>query len=138
MSNDSRTIAPLFGRIFMSLVFLFSGLTKIAAFQMMTGLAQAKGLPLPAISIAGAAAIEIFGGLAVLTGFQTKLAGWLLFLYLIPTTMLFHNFWALEGAERIDAQVHFFKNLAIMGGLLTLASFGAGAYSIDNRAARRT
>jgi putative oxidoreductase len=52
-------------------------------------------------------------------------------LYLIPTTLMFHDFWTLQGMDRIDATVHFEKNLAIMGGLLILAAYGAGGYSID-------
>jgi putative oxidoreductase len=137
MNNGSNSIAPLFGRLLMSSVFLFSGVTKVAAFHMITGFAQAKGLPFPALAIGGAAAVEILGGLAVLTGFQARLTAWILFVYLIPTTLIFHNFWALDGAARQDAQIHFLKNLAIMGGLLILASFGAGAYSADNRAAAK-
>jgi putative oxidoreductase len=61
----------------------------------------------------------------------------LLFLYLIPTTLLFHNFWALQGIERQDNMAHFLKNLAIMGGLLVLAANGAGAHSVDARANRK-
>ena len=134
MSNGSGTsIVPLVGRILISLVFLGSGLSKVAMFSMMTGYVASKHLPLPAVSLAIAAAIEIFGGLAVLLGFQSQTAAWVLFLYSIPTTVIFHNFWAMAGAEQMDNQVHFLKNLAIMGGLLFLATFGPGAYSIDNR-----
>ena len=79
----------------------------------------------------GSRAIEVFGGLAILLGFQTRIAAWVLFAYLIPTSLVFHNFWALQGMERMDNQAHFFKNVAIMGGLLFVATFGAGAYSID-------
>jgi putative oxidoreductase len=52
---------------------------------------------------------------------------------LIPTTLLFHNFWAMQGMEQQDNMIHFLKNLAIMGGLLILAAYGAGAFSIDAR-----
>jgi putative oxidoreductase len=131
MPKSYPGVASLIGRILISVMFLWSGIAKVAAFSMMTGYAQAKGLPLPAAGIATAAAIEILCGLAVLTGFQTKLASWALFVYLIPVTLLFHNFWAVQGADRMDAQVHFLKNVAIMGGLLILAASGAGGYSFD-------
>lgn len=131
MPNSSNSVASLIGRILISVMFLWSGVGKIAAFSMMTGYAEAKGLPLPAVGIAAAAVIEILGGLAVLTGFQTKLASWALFVYLIPVTLLFHNFWAVRGADHVDAQIHFLKNVAIMGGLLILAASGAGGYSFD-------
>ena len=57
---------------------------------------------------------------------------------MIPTTLLFHNFWAMQGMDRYDNTIHFQKNLAIMGGLLLLAAFGAGAYSVDSASAPRT
>jgi putative oxidoreductase len=133
MKDSSGSIVPLLGRILISVVFLFSGLIKVMAFSMMTGFAAAKHMPLPAVMIAGAAAVELLGGLAILTGFQARLASWILFVYLIPTTLVFHNFWTLAGMDRADAQAHFMKNVAIMGGLLFLAAFGSGAYSVDSR-----
>jgi putative oxidoreductase len=136
MSNGSgSSVVPLIGRILVSVIFLSSGLAKLAMFSTMTGYMVAKHVPLPAVALAIAAAVEILGGLAVLLGFQARIAGWVLFLYLIPTTVLFHSFWALSGAEQMDNQIHFFKNVAIMGGLLFLTAFGPGAYSIDNRKA---
>ena len=133
MANSSNSAVTLVGRILVSLVFLGSGLSKVAAFSQMTPLLQSKGLPLPAVALGIAAAIEILGGLAVLAGFQAKIAAWILFVYLIPATLLFHNFWAMQGIERMDNQAHFMKNVAILGGLLLLAASGPGAYSIDGR-----
>jgi putative oxidoreductase len=57
-------------------------------------------------------------------------------LHLIPTTAIFHNFWALQGMEQQDNMINFLKNLAIMGGLLVLAANGPGSYSIDERAVK--
>jgi putative oxidoreductase len=136
MSNGSNSVVPLIGRILVSFIFISSGLMKLGTFSMMEGYVAAKGLPLPAVSLGIAAAIEIFGGLAVLLGFQARLAAWVLFIFLIPTTVLFHNFWVMSGEAKMDNQGHFFKNVAIMGGLLFLAAFGAGAYSIDNARAK--
>ncbi|HKV04059.1 MAG TPA: DoxX family protein [Candidatus Acidoferrales bacterium] len=132
MSNSSGSVVPLIGRVLISQIFILSGINKIVNFSMMLGYVNSAHLPLPKIALGCAAAIEILGGLAVLTGFHTKLASWILFLFLIPTTFLFHNFWAMLGAERMDNMGHFQKNLAIMGGLLILATLGAGAYSIDS------
>jgi putative oxidoreductase len=133
MTNSSNGIVPLFGRIFMAVVFLISGLFKVAGYGQSVGYAATKGLPLAGVAIGCAAAVEILGGLAVLVGFKVRIAAWLLFLYLIPTTLVFHNFWTLGGFERQDNMSHFLKNLAIMGGLLLLAANGAGAYSLDAR-----
>jgi putative oxidoreductase len=114
-----------------SAVFIFSGLGKLAAHPATVGMATAKGLPAADLAIWLAAAVEILAGLSVLVGLHARIAAWILFLYLIPTTFVFHNFWALQGMERMDNQAHFFKNAAIMGGLLFVAAFGPGAFSID-------
>ena len=135
MANGSNGPLPLIGRILVGVIFIASGLGKLAAFNMMAGMLAAKGFPVPAVALGIAAAVEIFGGLALLLGFHTRVAAWVLFLFLIPTTLAFHNFWALSGMEKMDNQAHFFKNVAIMGGLIFLAAFGAGAYSIDNKRA---
>ena len=132
MPNSSASITSLAGRILMSVVFLFSGLGKVMAYSMMVGYAAAKGLPMAGAGVAVAAVIEILGGLALLTGFYTRIAAWVMFLYLIPVSLTFHNFWAMQGMERMDNQIHFLKNLAIMGGLLILAANGAGGYSFDS------
>jgi putative oxidoreductase len=97
----------------------------------------AKHLPMPAVALGIALVIELVGGLAILLGLFTRFTAWILFLYLIPTTFLFHNFWALQGMDQIDNMIHFEKNLAIMGGLLFLATFGAGGFSMDSSRASR-
>jgi putative oxidoreductase len=134
MANSSSSI-PLFGRILMGLIFLISGLFKIMGYSQMVAFATSKGLPLASVGIACAIIVEVLGGLAVISGFKARIAAWVLFLYLIPTTLLFHNFWALKGMEQQDNMAHFMKNLAIMGGLLLLAAYGPGAYSVDAKKA---
>ena len=132
MPDSSQSITPLVGRILVSGIFLWSALGKIMAYSMVTAYAGAKGLPLPGVSVAAAGAIELVCGLAILFGFRARWAAWLLFVYLIPTTLIFHNFWGItDVAARLDLQSHFLKNMAIMGGLLYMATYGAGGYSWD-------
>jgi putative oxidoreductase len=78
-----------------------------------------------------AALVEIFGGLCVLAGFQARAAAFVLFMFLIPTTLVFHNFWSQGGAEYINQMQHFLKNLAIMGGLAMIVGLGPGGVSVD-------
>lgn len=132
MSNSSNGLTPLFGRILLSAVFIMGGIGKITGFSFEESLVAAKHLPMPAVALAIALVIELVGGVAILTGLFSRFTAWIVFLYLIPTTFLFHNFWAVQGADRIDSMIHFEKNLAIMGGLVLLAAFGPGAYSIDS------
>lgn len=133
MADSSGGIVSLLGRVLLSAIFIIFGFSKIFAFPMFAGMLASKGFPLATLAMAIAVAIEVLGGLAILVGFQTKVTAWIVFLYLIPTTFLFHNFWALQGAARMDNMAHFFKNVAIMGGLLLLAAYGPGRYSIDGR-----
>jgi putative oxidoreductase len=138
MPNSSSGITVLAGRILMSVIFLLSGTSKVLGYSGMVAYATAKGLPMAGAGIAIAAVIEILGGLAVLTGFQTRIVSWILFLYLIPVSFTIHNFWALQGMERMDNQIHFMKNFAIMGGLLILSAHGAGPLSIDGARAAKS
>jgi putative oxidoreductase len=131
MSSSANSITPLIGRILLSVLFLTSASFKFMAYSNMVAYATAKGVPMAGIGVAFAAAIELLGGLAILAGFQAKTVGWFLFLYLIPTTFFFHNFWGVPAAEQQNTMIHFLKNLGIMGGLLLLAANGAGGYSVD-------
>ncbi len=137
MTDSPASAVPFMGRILMSSVFLVFGALKFTTFPYYVELAAGKGMPLPRAAIIAAATLEILGGLAILTGLGVRLVSSILFVYLIPTSIVFHNYWALQGALRATMEAHFFKNMAIMGGLLFLAAFGAGAYSIDaSRAAK--
>jgi len=132
MANSSGSIVPLLGRILLSSVFLIAAYGKVTGFHGEEAFVAMKHLPMPAVALGIAMMVELLGGLAILVGLYARFAAWIVFLYMIPTTFLFHNFWTLEGAARMDTTLHFEKNIAIMGGLLILASFGAGAYSIDS------
>jgi putative oxidoreductase len=122
MIDSSTTVIFVVGRLVMSVFFLLSGVTKIARNKMMVEYAVSRKLPMPRAAIALAALIELAGGIFVLAGFYTRIAAAILIVYLIPTTLIFHNFWAVAGAEKQNQGVHFMKNMAIMGGLLILAS----------------
>ncbi|HUA00660.1 MAG TPA: DoxX family protein [Candidatus Aquilonibacter sp.] len=131
MANSSGGVVPLIGRVLLSAVFIIAGIGKISGFSGEEGFVASKHLPLPAVALAIALIVELGGGLAILVGLYTRFTAWIVFLYMIPTTFLFHNFWAMEGVNRTDNMLHFEKNVAIMGGLLILAAFGPGKLSVD-------
>lgn len=133
----------LIGRVLLSLVFIFYGYGKAMD---PTGILAnpgtkhfmdlvAGGAPAPTWLGYVIAAIELVGGLALLFGIQTRLAALGLFIWVIIATYLGHPFWTMEGAAVAANQLQFFKNLAIMGGLLLLASAGPGRVSVDGRGA---
>ena len=72
--------------------------------------------------------IELGGGLLLLVGWKARWAALLIFLWLIPTTLLFHNFWAVPPEQYMNQQNHFLKNVAIMGGMLMVWAFGPGRF----------
>ena len=135
--NSTSDITTLSGRILIAVIFLISGFFKVGAYAQMVGYATAVHLPAPGAAIAAAAAVEMGCGLAILVGFRTRFAAWLLFLYLLPVSYFFHNFWAVQGQEQQMQMVNFLKNMAIMGGLLVLSVNGAGAYSVDGKLAKK-
>jgi len=124
--------APLAGRILLSTIFILSGLTKFSDWNGTAQYMAAHGLPLIPLLLPIAALVEIAGGLAILLGARSRAAALLLFLYLIPTTLIFHSFWSFSGAEHINQMPHFLKNLAIMGGLALIVGLGPGFPSVDN------
>ncbi|MNC92228.1 Inner membrane protein YphA [compost metagenome] len=77
--------------------------------------------------------MELIGGLLIVVGWQARWAATAIFLFLIPTTFIFHNFWAVDAAQQGMQQIQFMKNLSIMGGMLYVMAFGAGPLSLDNR-----
>ena len=135
--NSTSDITTLAGRILISVIFLISGFFKVGGYAQLVGYATALHVPMPGVAIAVAAAVELGCGLAILAGFRTRFVAWLLFLYLLPVTYIFHNFWAVQGQEQQMQMVNFLKNVAIMGGLLVLSVNGAGAYSVDGKLAKK-
>lgn len=90
-----------------------------------------KGLTMVPLLLIIAALIEIIGGVALLVGFRTRIAGAILLLYLIPVTLIMHDFWNLAGPDRQQQIVEFLKNLGIFGGLFYVISVGSGRFSMD-------
>jgi putative oxidoreductase len=140
-SIAARSDGPilLLGRLLIGILYLPSGFGKLTGIRGpgLEGFAHylaGKGVPGPAIAWAVvAAAIEFFGSLALILGFQTRLVALLLAAFTIVAAILGHPFWAAP-VEQFQAQyTNFFKNIAICGGLLYVFVRGAGPLSIDRR-----
>ncbi|MCW7536599.1 DoxX family protein [Aquabacterium sp. A7-Y] len=124
---------PLMGRILLALMFVPSGFSKIGNFEGTAAYIASKGLPLPPALAAGTIALEIVGGLALLLGFKARWAALVLAVFAFVAALVFHNFWAVDEAQKMAQNISFYKNLAITGGLLFVAAFGAGPVSLDQR-----
>ena len=130
MPNPSSSVAPLFGRMLICWIFIYSAWGQIVEFHFWAGRASDKGMPGVA-AIVASITIQLVAGFAVLLCAQAKIAAAALFVFLVPTTLVFHDFWTLQGAARNAQIINFSRNMGILGGLLFIFTFGAGAYSID-------
>ena len=122
---------PLAGRIMLALIFLISGFAKIGNFAGTAGFMASKGIPFAEIALALAIIIEIGGGVMLVVGWKARWAALALFLFLIPATLIFHNFWVVEAAQFQNQMNHFLKNVCILGGMLYIMAYGSGPLSID-------
>lgn len=122
---------PLAGRLLIGLPFAMSGLAKLGAYGPTTQMIGAVGLPFPALGFAVTVAVELGGGLLLIAGLQTRLVAIALALFSLAAAVFFHANFADQ-----NQMIHFLKNVMITGGLLQIAAFGAGAFSIDNRRGR--
>lgn len=128
-----RQIASFAGRILLGLIFVVSGLGKIPGWNETAQYMASKGMPLVPLFLVGAIVVEIVGGLSLWLGYKARWGALLLIVFLIPATLIFHNFWTLEGMDRQVQMIMFLKNLAIMGGLFLVIGLGPGGYSLDQR-----
>jgi putative oxidoreductase len=116
------------GRVALSLIFVISGLAKLASPETTVGYIASANLPFPVFACWRAAALEIVGGVALIIGLKARATAAALAVFSIVTAILFHSQFSDQ-----NQMIHFLKNIAIMGGLLQIAAFGAGAISVDAR-----
>jgi putative oxidoreductase len=128
-----RQYGPLAGRILMALIFLNSGFGKITGFAGTAGFMASKGMPFAEVLLAGALVFELAGAIMLILGWRVHWGALLLIVFMIPATLMFHNFWAVDAAQYQNQLNHFLKNVAMTGGLLYIMAFGAGPRSLDSR-----
>jgi putative oxidoreductase len=133
MLNSLQNPFALIGRILIALLFVPAGFGKIAGFAGTVGYIASTGVPLPEVAAAIAILVELGLGLLLLLGFQTRWAALGMALFTLVITFIFHNYWAVPPEQVMMQKLNFFKNLAIVGGLLGIAAWGAGAWSVDGK-----
>ena len=134
MFNSFQNPLNLIGRLLFVALFLPAGISKLTGFAGTVGYISSVGLPLPTLGAALALAVEILGSLALLAGFQTRIAALALALFTLVASVFFHAYWGAAPDQAFVQQLLFFKNIAVVGGLLVLAAQGAGGWSLDARA----
>ncbi|MBV8248709.1 MAG: DoxX family protein [Comamonas sp.] len=135
MLNQCKNPLDLLGRVLIALLFLPAGIQKLTGFAGSVGYAAAAHMPLPQIAVAVGLVIEIVGGLAMLLGWKTRCVALILGFFTLVASFFFHNFWSVPADAAMVQQLLFWKNIALVGGLLGYAAHGAGAWSVDGRKA---
>ena len=121
-----KAFAILVGRIVLVLIFVQSGVGKIGNFQGTAQYMAGHGMPYANFFLVGAIFFELVGSITVILGYFARFGAVLLLIFLIPTTLIFHNIF-------VDPKmmIQFMKNVSMFGGLLILLAAGAGRFSVD-------
>ncbi|MFT4054941.1 MAG: DoxX family protein [Novosphingobium sp.] len=118
-ANTLEAWLPLVGRVLIAAIFILSGLSKIADPAGSMAYIASVGLPLPAVALAGAIIVELVGGTLLISGYKVRAVASVIALFSLATAVFFHNNLADQNQF-----IHFFKNIAIAGGLLQIVAFG--------------
>lgn len=129
--STSSGISLFIGRLCMCAIFIITGVWKFVNFDGVSQEMSAKGFPMVSFFLISAAILEILGGLSLFLGYKTRFWAALLMLYLIPVTIIFHDFWNAAEAQRYAQIIEFLKNLTIFGGLWDVIGAGPGRISLD-------
>jgi len=130
MSKQYDSVAVV-GRVLIGVLFLMSGLSKLAAPTATQGYIASVGLPAPVLAYALAVAVEVLGSLLLIAGVGTRFVAAGMTVFTLATALAFHNNFADQ-----NQMIHFMKNIAIMGGLLQVVALGGGWFSVDGVLAR--
>ena len=120
-----QSYVSLIARIFLSAIFIKSGISKLISPAATHAYMASKGLPLTWVLLIATIFVLIAGGLSILLGYKSKIGAFLLIGFLIPATLIFHGSFPEE-------EIAFFKNLGLMGGLLMIIAFGSGKFSLES------
>ena len=132
------------GRVLISAVFIVFGYiqfthigTYIANPAVIKVAGMTGGILSPTVIAYLVAAIDLFGGILILVGYQTRWTAIVLIVFVVLTLLLVHTFWTMEGPARAANQAHFYKNLGLIGGLMFLITLGSGRCSLDHRFSKK-
>jgi putative oxidoreductase len=130
---NAQAIATVFARLLLALMFVASGVSKLAGIEGTAGYIASVGLPAPQLLALGAGVLEVVAGTMLIVGWQARWAALALAAFTFVASVLFHNFWAQPADQAFVQQLMFMKNLGVIGGLLFVFAQGPGRASLDAR-----
>ena len=113
-------VLQLIGRIVFGGFFIFNGLNHFMSTGMLAQYAGSKGVPAPEVAVILTGILLVLAGLSVLVGYRPALGLWALVIFLIPTAIIMHDFWAVPEAQATAQMSQFMKNFALAGASLML------------------
>ena len=123
----------LAGRLALAILYVQAGWSKVVHWPGIVHLLTHLNAPAPTLGAVIAVVCELGAGGLVMLGLRTRAAAIVLILFTIAANWLAHRFWLMHGRAAAQAEIQFFLDLAICGGLLLLASAGPGRFSLDRR-----
>ncbi len=126
------------GRILIALIFVRAGINKLGSIDATAAEMAKGGIPLSNILVYGAIVMELGVGLLLMVGLFARCAALALFFYTLVLALIFHAYWAAPAAQARMQASFFFAHLSMMGGMLMVVAFGAGALSLDAVMRRRS
>ena len=119
-------ILDLTGRVFISLVFLLSGINKIGNYEGSVGWMET--FRMPGIFLIPAIILEIVAPILIIIGYKVKIAAALLSVFCIATALIFHT----DFSNQMQF-VSFMKNISIAGGFLFLVINDTKDFSLQRK-----
>lgn len=124
----------LLSRVFFSMIFILSGMMHLFDFKNMSQYSASLGVPLPGLATIITGIMILLGGLSILFGYKVKIGAILIIIFLVPTTFIAHNFWAIADPMIAQTQMAMFmKNFAMLGGAILFYHYGTGPFSIEKK-----
>jgi len=112
-------IAFLIGRILVAVFYIMNGFNHIAQSGAMAGYAESKGVPSPQLAVIGSGVLILLGGLSILLGLWPLIGVILIVIFLVPVSLMMHNFWTIEDPQQRQSEmINFMKNMALLGSAL--------------------
>ncbi len=122
----------LIGRILFGGFFVMNGINLFLQQKTMVGYAAAKGVPMPNIAVLVAGLLILVGGAMIVVGFKPYWGAWMIVLFLVPVTLMMHNFWAAtDPGAKMNDMIHFLKNIGLLGASLMIATIKYWPISVE-------
>jgi putative oxidoreductase len=129
--ESRKDVAALVGRVLLALMFVWAGYGKITGYEGTAGFMASMGMPMVGVMLPLTILVELGGGIALIVGWKARWAAMVLAAFTLLASVVFHNFWTMAGDAAMTNMLFFYKNVAVIGGLLMVWAFGPGRVSVD-------